>query len=177
MKTLCLEKYTWFNFIFVVCLYVNLSIFCNSHQFDGKNKLFFNLVKKLDFLNFMCYFTFTYFTLLLCMQCFIDGPYGTASREIFETEHAVLISAGIGVTPMASILQSIAHIYKESTKECPRCHHSFYSPVSDCGTNLKKVNLPPSLFKNTCIQAENRRYRAEILPIRRKTLSNQSIQP
>nr|XP_022296724.1 NADPH oxidase 5-like [Crassostrea virginica] len=74
-------------------------------------------------------------------QCFIDGPYGTASREIFETEHAVLISAGIGVTPMASILQSIAHIYKESTRKCPRCHHSFYSPVSDCGTNLKKVDF------------------------------------
>ena len=127
------------------------------------------------FFNIMCYFTFSYFSLLLCMQCFIDGPYGTASREIFETEHAVLISAGIGVTPMASILQSIAQIYKESTRKCPRCHHSFYSPVSDCGTNLKKVNLSPSLFKNTCIQAENRRYMAEILPIRRKTLSNQSI--
>ena len=137
--------------------------------------MLFNLVKNGSKLNSTCYFTFTYFTFFLCLQCFIDGPYGTASREIFETEHAVLISAGIGVTPMASILQSIAHIYKESTKKCPRCHHSFYSPVSDCGTNLKKVNLSPSLLKNTCIQAENRRYMAEILPIRRKTLSNQSI--
>ena len=41
------------------------------------------------------------------MQVFIDGPYGTPSTHIFQAEHAVLIGAGIGVTPFASILQSI----------------------------------------------------------------------
>ena len=44
-------------------------------------------------------------------QCFIDGPYGTGTREVFDTEHAVLIGAGIGVTPMASILQSVWYRY------------------------------------------------------------------
>jgi NADPH oxidase len=37
----------------------------------------------------------------------IDGPYGSASRHIFEAPHAVAIGAGIGVTPFASILQSL----------------------------------------------------------------------
>jgi predicted ferric reductase len=37
----------------------------------------------------------------------IDGPYGTPSAEIFNSSHAVLIGAGIGVTPFAAILQSI----------------------------------------------------------------------
>ena len=37
----------------------------------------------------------------------IDGPYGSASRHIFDTPHAVAIAAGIGVTPFASILQSL----------------------------------------------------------------------
>ncbi len=37
----------------------------------------------------------------------IDGPYGTASREILDAPHAVTIAAGIGVTPFASILQSL----------------------------------------------------------------------
>ncbi|HVZ72652.1 MAG TPA: EF-hand domain-containing protein [Polyangia bacterium] len=37
----------------------------------------------------------------------IDGPYGSATRHIFETKHAVAIAAGIGVTPFASILQSL----------------------------------------------------------------------
>jgi NADPH oxidase 5 len=37
----------------------------------------------------------------------LDGPYGTPSGEIFESRFPVLIGAGIGVTPFASILESI----------------------------------------------------------------------
>ncbi|MFI5308648.1 MAG: ferric reductase, partial [Polyangiales bacterium] len=37
----------------------------------------------------------------------IDGPYGSPSTHIFESRHAVLIGAGIGVTPFASVLESI----------------------------------------------------------------------
>ncbi|XP_065936823.1 NADPH oxidase 5-like [Magallana gigas] len=75
------------------------------------------------------------------VECYIDGPYGTATREIFDTEHAVLIAAGIGVTPMASILQSAMYRYKASMSTCPRCQHSFYGPVSDQAMALKKVDF------------------------------------
>ncbi len=37
------------------------------------------------------------------------GPYGTPSNRIFRSKNVVLVGAGIGVTPFASILQSIAH--------------------------------------------------------------------
>lgn len=37
----------------------------------------------------------------------LDGPYGTPSNHIFQSRHAVLIGAGIGVTPFASVLESI----------------------------------------------------------------------
>jgi predicted ferric reductase len=37
----------------------------------------------------------------------LDGPYGSATRHIFEAPHAVAVAAGIGVTPFASILQSL----------------------------------------------------------------------
>jgi NADPH oxidase 5 len=37
----------------------------------------------------------------------IDGPYGTSSARIFHTRNAVLIGAGHGVTPLASVLSSI----------------------------------------------------------------------
>ncbi|MGC4093851.1 MAG: NADPH oxidase family protein [Polyangiaceae bacterium] len=37
----------------------------------------------------------------------IDGPYGAPSAHVFSTRHAVLIGAGIGVTPFASVLESI----------------------------------------------------------------------
>lgn len=40
---------------------------------------------------------------------YLDGPYGTPSTHIFESEYVILIAAGIGVTPFASILKSILH--------------------------------------------------------------------
>lgn len=38
---------------------------------------------------------------------YIDGPYGTPSTHIFRSRVAVLIGAGIGVTPFAAILKSL----------------------------------------------------------------------
>ncbi|MCA9711660.1 MAG: hypothetical protein KDK70_37845, partial [Myxococcales bacterium] len=37
----------------------------------------------------------------------LDGPYGTPSSALLQCRHAVMIGAGIGVTPFASLLQSI----------------------------------------------------------------------
>jgi predicted ferric reductase/Ca2+-binding EF-hand superfamily protein len=37
----------------------------------------------------------------------VDGPYGSPSGHVFESRYAVLVGAGIGVTPFASILESI----------------------------------------------------------------------
>ncbi|MCC6806634.1 MAG: ferric reductase-like transmembrane domain-containing protein [Deltaproteobacteria bacterium] len=41
------------------------------------------------------------------VSVYIDGPYGAPAEEIFGSERAVLIGAGIGVTPFASVLRSI----------------------------------------------------------------------
>jgi predicted ferric reductase/Ca2+-binding EF-hand superfamily protein len=41
------------------------------------------------------------------LPAFIDGPYGSPSAHIFDSTHAVLIGAGIGVTPFASVLESL----------------------------------------------------------------------
>lgn len=40
-------------------------------------------------------------------RVYIDGPFGSASEDVFKFETAVLVGAGIGVTPFASILKSI----------------------------------------------------------------------
>ena len=37
----------------------------------------------------------------------VDGPFGTASEDVFDYEVAMLVGAGIGVTPFASVLKSI----------------------------------------------------------------------
>jgi len=41
------------------------------------------------------------------LVAYVDGPYGTPSAEIFRSKVAVLIGAGIGVTPFASVLESL----------------------------------------------------------------------
>jgi predicted ferric reductase len=40
-------------------------------------------------------------------RVYVDGPFGSASEDVFKFEVAVLVGAGIGVTPFASILKSI----------------------------------------------------------------------
>ena len=44
----------------------------------------------------------------------VDGPFGTASEDVFDYEVAMLVGAGIGVTPFASILKSIWYKFKDS---------------------------------------------------------------
>uniref|UniRef100_A0A8B9IKK6 NADPH oxidase 5 n=1 Tax=Anser cygnoides TaxID=8845 RepID=A0A8B9IKK6_ANSCY len=54
---------------------------------------------------------------LCSIKCYIDGPYGTPTRRIFTSEHAVLIGAGIGITPFASILQSIMYRLRKQSHD------------------------------------------------------------
>uniref|UniRef100_A0A665U7W7 FAD-binding FR-type domain-containing protein n=1 Tax=Echeneis naucrates TaxID=173247 RepID=A0A665U7W7_ECHNA len=44
----------------------------------------------------------------------VDGPFGTASEDVFDYEVSMLVGAGIGVTPFASILKSIWYKFKAS---------------------------------------------------------------
>ncbi|NXB94332.1 NOX5 oxidase, partial [Vidua chalybeata] len=73
--------------------------------------------------------------------CFLDGPYGTPSRRIFTSEHAVLIGAGIGITPFASILQSIMFRYRRRKQSCPSCHFSWSEERRDEEMTLRKVDF------------------------------------
>ncbi|XP_036381059.1 cytochrome b-245 heavy chain-like isoform X1 [Megalops cyprinoides] len=49
----------------------------------------------------------------------VDGPFGTASEDVFDYEVSMLIGCGIGVTPFASILKSIWYKFKQSN---PKLH-------------------------------------------------------
>uniref|UniRef100_A0A3B5MEK9 NADPH oxidase 1 n=1 Tax=Xiphophorus couchianus TaxID=32473 RepID=A0A3B5MEK9_9TELE len=44
----------------------------------------------------------------------VDGPFGTASEDVFDYEVSMLVGAGIGVTPFASILKSIWYKFKDN---------------------------------------------------------------
>ncbi|NXA70572.1 NOX5 oxidase, partial [Mohoua ochrocephala] len=73
--------------------------------------------------------------------CYLDGPYGTPSGRIFTSEHAVLIGAGIGITPFASILQSIMFRYRRRKQSCPSCHFSWCEERRDEEMTLRKVDF------------------------------------
>uniref|UniRef100_A0A8C2ESL1 NADPH oxidase 1 n=1 Tax=Cyprinus carpio TaxID=7962 RepID=A0A8C2ESL1_CYPCA len=49
-----------------------------------------------------------------CFRMAVDGPFGTASEDVFDYEVSMLVGAGIGVTPFASILKSIWYKFKDS---------------------------------------------------------------
>ena len=59
----------------------------------------------------------------------IDGPFGAPAEDVFESEVAILIGTGIGVTPFASILKNIVYalsflssppLLTSLTGTCPR---------------------------------------------------------
>lgn len=75
------------------------------------------------------------------IEVFFDGPYGSPSAHIFQAEHAVLIGAGIGVTPFASILQSIMIRYQNGRQVCPRCNHHWTGDIPPTIMTLKKVDF------------------------------------
>ncbi|XP_022109398.1 NADPH oxidase 5-like isoform X2 [Acanthaster planci] len=74
------------------------------------------------------------------IEVYIDGPYGAPSQHIFETDHAVLIGAGIGITPFASILQSIHERHKMATKRCKKCNYAWLEDTPSL-LRLKKVDF------------------------------------
>lgn len=71
----------------------------------------------------------------------LDGPYGSPTSHIFSTQHAVLIATGIGVTPFASILQSIMFRYVKAKHSCPECHHAWADPEPTSMMKLRKVDF------------------------------------
>jgi len=41
----------------------------------------------------------------------IDGPFGSASEDVFNYEVSILVAGGIGVTPFASVLKHIWSVF------------------------------------------------------------------
>ncbi|CAL1270023.1 unnamed protein product [Larinioides sclopetarius] len=75
------------------------------------------------------------------LKVFLDGPYGSPTRHIFQAKHAVLIATGIGVTPFASILQSVMYQYRKSKHTCPNCNHKWSDPIPVSNVHLRKVDF------------------------------------
>ena len=75
------------------------------------------------------------------LVCYIDGPFGSPASNVYQAEHAVLVGAGIGITPFASILQSIMHRYLEIKQTCSNCGFHNVQNLSDSMFKLNKVDF------------------------------------
>merc|ERR1712073_179301 len=75
------------------------------------------------------------------LEIYVDGPFGSPSSNIYRAQHAVLIGTGIGITPFASILQSIMHRYWSSKTVCPQCSYTWTNENITNMFNLKKVDF------------------------------------
>lgn len=75
------------------------------------------------------------------LEIYVDGPFGSPSSNIYRAEHAVLIGTGIGVTPFASILQSIMLRYYSVKQTCPNCKYQWSDRLHTTMLNLRKVDF------------------------------------
>jgi predicted ferric reductase/Ca2+-binding EF-hand superfamily protein len=60
------------------------------------------------------------------LRAYVDGPYGSPSAHIFTSRVAVLIGAGIGVTPFASVLESLVLRANGSSDRPSRLEHAYF---------------------------------------------------
>uniref|UniRef100_A0A8C8VPB9 NADPH oxidase 1 n=1 Tax=Pelusios castaneus TaxID=367368 RepID=A0A8C8VPB9_9SAUR len=63
----------------------------------------------------------------------VDGPFGTASEDVFQYEAAMLVGAGIGVTPFASVLKSIWYKFQHADQRLKTKKIYFYWLCRDTG--------------------------------------------
>ena len=76
------------------------------------------------------------------LEIYIDGPFGAPSSNIFRAEHAVLIGTGIGVTPFASILQSVRGLKPFFACSLVNFYLIDHAPVLASQTSMPSVSIP-----------------------------------
>jgi len=96
------------------------------------------------------------------VPCDVLGPFGAPASAIFHVEHAVLIAAGIGVTPFASILESVWFRHQLTVLQCPACHQTWstldqlkqneemrHRPTASKGNSRKAIQRTTSAFNKS----------------------------
>jgi hypothetical protein len=72
----------------------------------------------------------------------IKGPYSSSARCVYDSKHVVLIGGGIGITPYASILQSLMAQFRASRIVCKHCQGINYNRRGILENHcLKKVDF------------------------------------
>lgn len=69
----------------------------------------------------------------------LDGPYAGSTTRAWSYPHCIFVAGGIGVTPFASLLQSIVRRFKSSMTKCSKCSHLNCSQLPASIGKLKHV--------------------------------------
>lgn len=77
------------------------------------------------------------------MLVMIDGPFGSASEDFQKYEVVILVGAGIGVTPFASILKSIWYRVNYPTEKRSKLRkvHFFWVHIPHSSTDNRFVEI------------------------------------
>lgn len=57
----------------------------------------------------------------MCVQFYLDGPFGAGQQDWFKYEVTVLVGGGIGITPYASILKDFVAISSSKSSYKLKC--------------------------------------------------------
>lgn len=89
----------------------------------------------------------------------MDGPFGTASEDVFSYETVMLVGAGIGVTPFASVLKSVWYKYCHDATNlrlkkvlCPRTPVNVQGPRAQIKGGTAKV-----IWLQACLSPKRRK--------------------
>jgi predicted ferric reductase len=95
------------------------------------------------------------------LVAYVDGPYGSPSAHIFDARVAVFIGAGIGVTPFASVLESL--VLRASSDKPPALQRAHFFWLNkdqysfewflDLLTELEKADHKAMLDVHLCMTA------------------------
>lgn len=94
----------------------------------------------------------------------MDGPFGTASEDVFSYETVMLVGAGIGVTPFASVLKSVWYKYchDATNLKLKKVRVLFVTEISQNSCSCWRADSPnrdrprKGIWLQTCINPERR---------------------
>jgi len=71
----------------------------------------------------------------------LDVPYSGSTTSAWNYQQTLFIAGGIGITPFASLLQSVMKRYRNAMSACPHCSHMSCSNLPASMGKLKHVDF------------------------------------
>jgi hypothetical protein len=95
----------------------------------------------------------------VCLQFYLDGPFGAGQQDWFKYEVTVLVGGGIGITPYASILKDFVAISSSKSSYKLKCQKvrslEFFNHYTDADVCNNLYNFVGKLLTKLCTNVAN----------------------